>query len=104
MKNAWAAILLLLVLLVLPAAAAGAPSVASIPASGTYVVNADRVNVRDAPDVQAGKVIAQLNKGAVVKVLGMTKLVYEVNGTIAAWFHLETPDGWIFGWYLDAAE
>jgi len=108
MKKAPAAMPVLAALLVLSAATAGAPSIApsiaTIPASGTYVVNNDHVNVRAAPDVQAGKVIGQLNKGAVVKVLEMTKLAFEVNGNTAAWFHIEKPDGWIFGWYLDPAE
>jgi hypothetical protein len=94
----------LLVLLVLPAATAGAPSVETVPASGTYVLNDDRVNVRDAPDVQSGKIVAQLNRGAVVDVVGMTRLAYEVSGHIAAWFRLVKPEGWIFGWYLDPIE
>ncbi len=80
------------------------PSVETIPASGRYVVNNDRVNIRAAPDVTSGKVITQLNKGTAVDVQEMTKLVYNVNGMIAAWFHLKSPNGWIFGWYLDPLE
>ena len=41
---------------------------------------------------------------AVVEVTEMTTLAYNVNGNVAAWFHLKKPDGWIFGWYLDPME
>jgi hypothetical protein len=106
MRKVRAAALLLCAVLAVSAATTGtvSPSIAIIPASGTYVVNNDHVNVRASPDVQAGKVIGQLARGAVVEVREMTKLAFEVNGNIAAWFHLKNPDGWVFGWYLDPRE
>ncbi len=73
----------------------------TMPASGTYVVNDDDVNVRAAPDVRTGQVIGRLNRGAVVEVVEMTRLTFTVGEITAAWFHIKSPDGWIFGWYLD---
>jgi hypothetical protein len=106
MRKVRAAAFLLCVVLAVTAATNGTtpPPIEIIPASGTYVVTIDHVNVRASPDVQAGKVIGQLNKGAVVDVLEMTKRAFEVNGNISAWFHLKSPDGWVFGWYLDPRE
>ena len=98
------AILALGAVLVIVAGSAEAPSVATIFASGPYIVNSDRVNVRGSPDVAGGKVIGQLNKGAVVVVKEMTRLYYPVQGMRAAWFHISNPDGWIYGYFLDPAE
>jgi hypothetical protein len=105
-KKSLAAIGLLSACLIVSAATTSPPSptIEVLPATGTYVINNDRVNVRAAPDVATGKVITQLNKGAVVEVTEMTTLAYNVNGNVAAWFHLKKPDGWIFGWYLDPME
>jgi hypothetical protein len=80
------------------------PAVETIPASGTYVVNNDNVNVRAAPDVKTGKVIGRLNKGTYVDVVEMTVLTYPVGETVAAWFHVKSPNGWVFGWFLDPLE
>jgi hypothetical protein len=105
-KKFLVAILFFCACLLVSAATGNAPSptIETVPASGTYVVNNDHVNVRVAPDVKNGKVIGQLNKGTVVDVQEMTKLVSDVNGTVAAWFHVKSPNGWVFGWYLDPLE
>jgi hypothetical protein len=75
----------------------------AVPAAGSYVVTSDNVNVRAAPDVGSGKV-ARLNRGAVVEVVEMTVLTCVVQGMRAAWFRIKSPDGWVFGYYLDPAE
>lgn len=86
--------------------AIAAPSDATdtVPAAGTYVVNNDRVNVRAAPDVAKGQVVAKLNKGAKVEVIEMTVLTYAVQDMRAAWFRIKDPDGWVYGYYLDPSE
>jgi hypothetical protein len=85
----------------LTAFAADAPPVETMPAAGSYVVNSDSVNVRAAPDVVNGRVIGRLNKGANVEVVEMTVLTYVVQDMRAAWFHVTSPDGWVYGYYLD---
>jgi hypothetical protein len=86
--------------------AADAPpgGIETVPAAGGYVVNIDGVNVRAVPDVINGKVVGKLNKGAKVEVIGMTVLAYVVQGMRAAWFHISSPDGWVFGSFLDPGE
>jgi hypothetical protein len=78
--------------------------VETVPAAGGYVVNSDSVNVRAAPDVSTGKVVGRLNKGAGVEVVQMTVLTYAVQGMRAAWFRVKSPDGWVFGYYLDPVD
>jgi uncharacterized protein YgiM (DUF1202 family) len=83
-----------------------APSVAidTTPAAGTYVVNSDRVNVRAAPDVTKAPVVGKLNKGTRVEVTEMTVLTYVVQDMRSAWFHIKSPDRWVYGYYLDPNE
>ena len=76
----------------------------TIPAAGAYVVNSDRVNVRVAPDAQQGKVVGTLNKGASVEVVEMTVLTFVVQGMRSAWFHIRSPEGWVYGYFLDPAD
>jgi hypothetical protein len=92
--------------LTVAAFAADAPSggIQAVPAAGRYVVNSDKVNVRAAPDAAGGKVVGRLDKGAGVEVVEMTVLAYAVQGMRAAWFHIKSPDGWVFGYYLDPAD
>jgi hypothetical protein len=89
--------------LTVSAFAAGAPpaGVEIVPAAGSYVITSDRVNVRDSPDLTAGKVVGSLNKGATVEVIEMTVLTFVVQGMRSAWYHLKSPDGWVYGYYLD---
>ncbi len=86
------------------ATAAATGGIETIPAAGTYVVNSDRVNVRAAPDAQQGKVVGLLNKGASVEVVEMTVLTFVVQGMRSAWFHLRSPEGWVYGYFLDPAD
>ena len=103
MRIAFAALFLFAVAAA-PVFAAPSPAAEKIPAAGTYVVNSDRVNVRAAPDTDSGQVVGRLNKGDKVQVVEMTALAFDVQGMRAAWFHLSTPDGWVFGYYLDPGE
>jgi hypothetical protein len=75
------------------------PAVAkdTAPAAGMYVVNFDKVNVRAAPDEVNGRVVAQLDKGAVVEVTEMTTDSYTIGANTAPWFRIADPDGWVFG-------
>lgn len=86
------------------AIAAPSDTIDTVPAAGTYAVNNDRVNVRAAPDVAKGLVVAKLNKGAKVEVIEMTVLTYAVQDMRAAWFRIQEPDGWVYGYYLDPSE
>ncbi len=87
----------------LQAASEDAPATAKpvIAASGSYTVNVDNVNVRSAPDEKNGQVVGKLNKGDKVTVKETTSQTFTVGGSTAAWFHVESPDGWVFGSFLD---
>jgi hypothetical protein len=87
------------------ALAAAAPgAIDTIPAAGSYVVNDDKVNVRATPDAAAGKVVGRLNKGVSVEVTEMSVLAYAVQNMRAAWYHIKSPDGWVYGYFLDPAD
>jgi hypothetical protein len=75
----------------------------TVPGFGSLWVTVDGVNVRSAPDEVRGTVIDRLNKGTQVQVTEMTARAYSVAGTVAAWFHLRNPDGWMFGAFLQEA-
>jgi hypothetical protein len=98
------AVVIALCLFVSTAAAAAPGAVDTVPAAGTYVVNDDKVNVRAAPDAAAGKVVGKLNKGARVEVTEMSVLTYPVLTMRAAWYHITSPDGWVYGYFLDPAD
>jgi hypothetical protein len=102
MKKTWAVVALCLFVSVIAAAAPG--TIDTVPAAGTYVVNDDKVNVRAAPDAAAGKVVGKLNKGASVEVTEMSVLTYAVQKMRAAWYHIKSPDGWVYGYFLDPAD
>jgi hypothetical protein len=73
-------------------------------AAGTYTVDFDNVNVRDAPDEVNGKVLTQLDQGTVVEVTEVTSQSYTVAGKTAAWFKIADPEGWVFGASLSPQE
>ena len=75
-------------------------AVKTISARGSYIVNAT-LNLRDAPDLASGKVIGQVAKGSRVEVIEMSYLMYPIQGMRAAWFRLNEPEGWVYGYYLD---
>jgi hypothetical protein len=88
-------------------AAAGVAPVASkdtTPVTGTYVVNDDNVNVRSAPDEKNSTVVGKLGTGTRVDVTEKTSQTYTVGDNTAAWFHIKTPDGWVFGSFLEPGE
>jgi hypothetical protein len=67
----------------------------------SMTVNDDNVNVRDIPDVVAGKEIGQLHKGDEVTVNERTVGISAIDGQRARWYHITGPtEGWIFGAYL----
>jgi hypothetical protein len=67
----------------------------------SMTVNDDNVNVRDIPDVVAGKEIGQLHKGDEVTVNERTVGISAIDGQRARWYHITEPtEGWIFGAYL----
>ncbi len=74
------------------------------PASGTFVVNDDDVNIRSIPDEKSGQVVGKLAKGAKVDVSEKTSQTYTVGDSTAPWYHIKSPDGWVFGSFLDSAE
>ncbi len=65
---------------------------------------ADKVNVRDAPDETAGKVLAQLSKGQKVDVEEKTTESYTVGDQTAPWYRIADPKGWVFGAFLGVEE
>ena len=85
-------------------AAAAPRGIDVVPAAGSYVVNDDKVNVRAAPDAAAGKVVGKLSKGARVEVTEMSILTYAVQNMRAAWYHIKSPDGWVYGYFLDPTD
>ena len=90
----------------LQAAAGVAPSAVkdTTPANAVYFVNDDNVNVRSIPDEKNGQVVAQLSTGVRVEVTEMTTQTYTVGDSTAAWFHIKSPDGWVFGSFLGQKE
>ncbi len=85
-------------------ATVAAAGIETVPAAGAYIVNDNKVNVRAAPDAAAGKVIGKLNKGARVEVVEMSVLAYAVQNMRAAWYHIKSPDGWVYGYFLDPVD
>jgi len=70
-------------------------------AADNYVqVTEDHVNVRDFPDTKTGKVITQLNRGDVAKVVGVTLFMYPFGSLSDYWYKIEDPAGWVYGAYL----
>ncbi len=80
-----------------PGAAPGKPSA---PASGSYLLNDDNVNVRAQPDELNGQVVARLNTGTQVEVLEATTQEYPLGGQSARWYRIKDPAGWVFGSFL----
>jgi hypothetical protein len=63
--------------------------------------NAD-TEVRDLPDLVAGKLIGHLDAGKEVTVSERTVNESTVNGKRARWYRITEPfEGWVFGAYLD---
>jgi hypothetical protein len=64
--------------------------------------NTDNVEVRDLPDLVAGKLIGRLADGEDVDVSERTTSTSTVNGKTDRWYHITEPfEGWVFGSYLD---
>jgi hypothetical protein len=58
--------------------------------------------VRDLPDLVAGKLIGRLSDGAEVTVSERTVNTSTVNGQSNRWYRITEPfEGWVFGTYLD---
>lgn len=72
------------------------------PATGFYVVNDNNVNVRNSPDEVNGSVVGSLNKGAEVEVVEVTGQSYTIGSLTGPWYHVKSPEGWVFGAFLDA--
>lgn len=70
--------------------------------SGAFVLNDDKVNVRDLPNEKGSKVVATLEKGRSVTVVEVTAESYTVDGVSAPWYKLAEPSGWVFGSFLSA--
>jgi uncharacterized protein YgiM (DUF1202 family) len=81
-----------------------APAKATQPASGSFVVNDDNVNLRASPDEVSGQVLSSLSRGAKVEVLEVTSQKYSVGGVEAPWYKIKAPEGWVFGAFLSPAE
>lgn len=81
---------------------AGSPVRATKATTGTFTVNDANVNVRDVPN-EKGNRAATLDKGASIQVTEVTTDSYTVDGLTAPWYHVQTPDGWVFGTFLTPA-
>jgi len=65
------------------------------------VVNDSNVNVRDLPDVVAGRIIGTLNDGDEVRISEQTSALSVIDGRSARWYRIVAPvQGWVFGFYL----
>ncbi len=83
-----------------PAAAAPAAPKEAMEASGSYRVTKDGVRIRKAPDEVNGAVIGSLKTDDVVYVFEVTTESYTIGSDTAPWFHIDNPDGWVFGAFL----
>jgi hypothetical protein len=76
--------------------ALGGISKPTVGASGKYSVNADKVNVRVAPDERNAQVIGQVNTNDQVVVLEETVDSYTIKSQAAPWYRIKDPAGWVF--------
>ena len=77
---------------------------AVVEATGSYRVTADGVRIRKAPDEVNGAVIGSLKKDAVVSIVEATAESYTIGTDTAPWYHIQQPDGWVFGAFLVSAD
>ena len=77
---------------------------AVVEATGSYRVTSDGVRVRKAPDEVNGAVIGSLKKDAVVGAVEATAESYTIGNDTAPWYHIQQPDGWVFGAFLVSAD
>ncbi len=85
-----------------PAPAAGNPP--TEPFFAVLVAADDQVNVRSAPDVQSGEVLARLQAGQKVEVEEKTRADFTADGVSAPWYRIREPAGWVFGALLRPEE
>lgn len=78
------------------------PALELISLSQDMYVNDDNVNVRDYPDATNGTVRARLQRDVIVLALDRTADPATVGGVTDYWYHIQEPDGWVFGQYLSA--
>jgi hypothetical protein len=72
------------------------------PRKGFMFANADNVEVRDLPDIVAGRVVGRLNDATEVTVSEQTANASTINGKSDRWYHIIDPfEGWVFGANLD---
>jgi hypothetical protein len=84
--------------------AVGAGDKKTTAATGFFVVNDNKVNVRATPDEKAGAVLTQVNKDQKVEVIEVTDQMYTIDGVTAFWYRLKDPAGWVFGSFLAPAQ
>jgi hypothetical protein len=82
-------------------AAPAAPDTA--PAADAMRVSGDAAKVFDAPDADAGKVLATLPRGQQVQTEEVTVQSFTVGGQTAPWYRIRDPAGWVFGGVLQPA-
>ncbi len=88
----------------LAALSAPAPSLATEKFFASMFSTSDNVNVRDAPDESAGKVVASLKTGQAVEIEEKTTEEYTVQDRTAPWYRIKEPAGWVFGGWLATEE
>jgi hypothetical protein len=76
---------------------------ATTPATGKYLINDNKVNVRAKPDEVNGAITSMINKDTVVEISEVTTASYTIGGQTAPWYHVVSPDGWVFGTFLSPA-
>jgi len=69
--------------------------------SAIGIVNDDNVNIRDLPSVETGNVVMTVNSRDKLDISGRTKKEFTIQGITARWYRTSTPEGWIFGAFLD---
>ena len=69
--------------------------------SAVGIVNDDNVNIRDLPSVENGNIVMTVNTGDKLDITGRTKAEFTIQGITARWYRTSTPEGWIFGAFLD---
>lgn len=80
------------------------PSTEDASNNPTAKVTASGLRMRDNPITTNSTVVASLNQGTIVEILGQSATEETIGGNTAYWFRIRTPeglDGWVFGAFLE---
>ena len=87
-----------------PVNAASLPPRASEEYRRGGVISKDKVRVRDYPYEEGTTIVSTLNTGAEVEILERTLSIYTIGENSAPWYRIASPEGWVFGAFVEAKQ